>query len=187
MLFYIVKHHANGPFSKQTPTKELSKINLGPPVKISKTPPRIIFCTPFRIKYGRQLVFDCAILHQVWSLVGVCLCHLHQVWSSGGVCLNFSVSGMVINWCAFEPSCIRYGRQFMCAGAVCIRYGRQLACVCAILHQVWSSFGIFVPFASGMIGSWRMPLPFCILFYQNSSCMAQHSNIVLTCSPEGQS
>ena len=43
MLFYIVKHNANEPFSKQTSTKELSKINLGQPLKISKTPPRINF------------------------------------------------------------------------------------------------------------------------------------------------
>ena len=43
MLFYIVKHKVNGPFSIQTPIKELSKINLGPPLKISKTPPRINF------------------------------------------------------------------------------------------------------------------------------------------------
>ena len=43
MLFYIVKHHANGPFSKQTPTNKLSKINLGPTWKICWAPPKSHF------------------------------------------------------------------------------------------------------------------------------------------------
>ena len=57
---------------------------------------------PFCIRYGRQLACVCAILYQVWSSVGVCLCHF--------------ASGMVVSWHVFVPFCIRYGRQlaFLC-------------------------------------------------------------------------
>ena len=72
---------------------------------------------PFCTRYGRQLAYVCAILHQVWSLVGVGLCHLHQVWSSTGVfvaCIRYGqqlalchfASGMVVSWhvCAVGAS-----------------------------------------------------------------------------------
>ena len=125
-------------------------------------------CVSFRTRYGPQLVclchflsrMDvnwrvCAILHQVWLLVGACLCH-------------FTIH-LVVSWRVFVPFCIGYGQVWSSVGMFVpfciryIRYGRQMACLCHFasgassmvvswlcaflhqVHQVWSSVG-FVPF-----------------------------------------
>ena len=115
-----------------------------------------------------------AILHQVWSSVGLCFVSfcvgygfqlacvcaiLHRLRSSVGVCLGHFASGTVIKWrvCAFLHQvwssvgvlvafCIRYVVSWRVSVPFCIKYGRQLVCVSAILHQVRSLVGVFVAF-----------------------------------------
>ena len=65
---------------------------------------------PFRIKYGRQLVFDCAILHQIWSLVDVFLLHFASGMIASWCVLFHFALGMIVNWYKRVPICIRYGR-----------------------------------------------------------------------------
>ena len=106
-----------------------------------------------------------ATLHQIFSSLGVFLCHFapgmvvnwricailhHEGRQLACVCAilhhvewrHFEV-GMVVCWtCPFASGMILSWRVF---ASFWIRYGCQLACLC-LLHQVWSSVGVFVLF-----------------------------------------
>ena len=129
-------------------------------------PPKTLLREEFFQALTKKMACSTAILHQVLSSVGVCLCHfasamvvgcrvcaiLHQVWSSVGVFVPV-VSWRV--WAILHQVWSSVGVSV----PIWISYGRQLAClchfasgmvvrrrVCAILHQVWSSVDVFVPF-----------------------------------------
>ena len=101
----------------------------------------------FCIKYGRQIAWVCVILHQV-----------DQVWSSVGVCLCHFASGMVVSW----RVCV-----------ILHQVWSSLACICVILHQQWSAIGVYFFILHYIWSSVGVIVPFCIRYGPQLVCFCQ--------------